>query len=225
MLLIDRIAYENRLLTVSPGLKTCLYVLLLAACFLSGPWQQLGIIVVMAGLTMYVAKVHWRRYLKWLAIPLPFLVLSFVTIVLTVASKKDGLLLAIPFFGNFLGISSASMELGVELFFRSFSCLACTYFYALTVPFQQILSVMKRCHLPLVFIEITMLMYRFIFIFLDEVSVIRKSQEMRFGYHGLKNSYQSLGLLLKLIFAQTFERFQAMNVSLEMKFFTGDFPL
>lgn len=225
MLLIDRIAYENRMLKVSPELKTWLYVFFLTASFLLGPLHQMIIIIFISCATMYVAKVGVKRYLKWLAIPLPFLAVSLLTIVLTVSSEREALLFSIPFFGNFFGISASSADIGIQLFFRSFSCLVSTYFYALSVPFQQILQVMKKCRLPSVFIEITMLMYRFIFIFLEEASVIRKSQEMRFGYHGLKNSYQSLGLLLKLLFMQTFDRFKTMNISLEMKFFNGDFPI
>ncbi|MGX7215325.1 CbiQ family ECF transporter T component [Enterococcus raffinosus] len=56
-------------------------------------------------------------------------------------------------------------------------------------------------------------------------SVIKRAQDMRFGFKGLKNSYQSLGVLIKMLFFQTFDRFNKMILSLEMKFFDGDFPL
>lgn len=225
MLTIDKIAYDSRLLTVSPKQKTLFYLVSLGLCFFTGPHLQVAIILIMAVLTIYTAKVTVRRYLKWLLIPLPFLAISFVTIVLTVAPDQQALLVSLPFFGNHLGVSTVTLKMAEKLFFRSFSCLTCTYFYALSVPFMQILQVMKACHLPAVLIEVTLLMYRFIFIFLDEVSVLRKSQELRFGYHGLKNSYRSLGLMLQLLFQQTFTRCQRMTVALEMKFFTGDFPL
>lgn len=225
MLAIDKIAYGNRLLTVSPKLKTVFYLFSLLLCFFATPLWQVGIIGIMGGLTIYMARVSFKRYLKWLLIPLPFLAISFVTIILTVDREPQSLLLSMPFFGNYLGISQTTLQMAGKLFFRSFSCLTCTYFFALTVPFQQILQVMKACHLPAVLIEVTMLMYRFIFIFLDEVAVLRKSQELRFGYHGLKNSYHSLGLMLQLLFQQTFSRCQRMTTSLEMKFFMGDFPL
>lgn len=225
MLLIDRIAYDNRIINFAPELKSLLYVFLLVACFASPPALQGAIILIMAIVTIYLAKVTIVRYLKWLLIPLPFLAVSFITIILTVSSEQQDLMVSLPFFGNFLGVSPISWDMALHLFFRSFSCLTCTYFYALTTPFQQILKVMKRCHLPAFLIEITMLMYRFIFIFLDEVTIIKKAQEMRFGYHGLMNTYHSIGMMIRIIFQQTFDRFQKMNVSLEMKFFKGDFPL
>lgn len=224
-MLIDRIAYENRLLEVSPMKKSAAYLCLLLVCFLTGPLVQGLLILAIIPLTIYTAKVTPQRYLKWLMIPLPFLAVSLITILLTTSPNAGDLLISLPFFGRFLGISAASLDMGMHLFFRSFSCLVCTYLYILSVPFQQILQVMKWAHFPLLLIELTMLMYRFIFIFLDEVFILKRSQEMRFGFNGLKNSYLSLGMMIKLLFLQTFDRFNKMTLSLEMKFFNGDFPM
>ncbi|MDN8880882.1 CbiQ family ECF transporter T component, partial [Staphylococcus aureus] len=74
-------------------------------------------------------------------------------------------------------------------------------------------------------IEITMLMYRFVFILIDEMILIHQSQKMRFGYQTLRTSYQSLGLLLRVLFFQSMARYKTMMIALEMKFFNGDFPL
>lgn len=46
MLLIDKIAYENRLLDLSPGIKGCLYLFLLISCFLSPPIVQVLISLI-----------------------------------------------------------------------------------------------------------------------------------------------------------------------------------
>ena len=207
MLLIDKIAYENRLLDLSPGIKGCLYLFLLISCFLSPPIVQVLISLIIGGVTIFVTKVRASRYFKWLLVPAPFLVISILTILFSVSSQSKDFIFQIPVFHHFLGISEASLYLGTRLFFRSASCVICTYFFILTVPFHQ------------------MLMYRFIFIFIDELLIIKRAQDMRFGFKGLKNSYQSLGVLIKLLFFQTFDRFNKMILSLEMKFFDGDFPL
>ena len=215
MLLIDKIAYENRLLDLSPGIKGCLYLFLLISCFLSPPLVQVLISLIIGGATIFVTKV----------VPAPFLVISILTILFSVSSQSKDFIFQIPVFHHFLGISEASLYLGTRLFFRSASCVICTYFFILTVPFHQILLIMKKAHFPALLTELTMLMYRFIFIFIDELLIIKRAQDMRFGFKGLKNSYQSLGVLIKLLFFQTFDRFNKMILSLEMKFFDGDFPL
>lgn len=225
MLLIDKIAYENRLIELSPGLKSILYLVLLMICFLTPPVIQGSISLIVGITTIYVTRVKVRRYFKWLLVPAPFLVISIFTILFSISPRSGGFIFEISLFNHFLGITRASLTTGTRLFFRSFSCLICTYFFILTVPFNQILLVMKRAHFPTLLIELTMLMYRFIFIFADEFLIIKRAQDMRFGYRGIKNSYQSLGALIKILFFQTFDRFNKMILSLEMKFFDGDFPL
>lgn len=225
MLLIDKIAYENRLLDLSPTRKGLMYLLLLFSCFLTTPVIQAVISVVVGAATIYVTKVTVRRYFKWLLVPAPFLVISILTILFSISSHSRDFIFDFHLFNHFIGISQYSLDMGIKLFFRSASCLICTYFFILTVPFQQLLLVMKKAHFPALLIELTMLMYRFIFIFADEFLIIKRAQDMRFGFKGLKNSYQSLGVLIKILFFQTFDRFNKMILSLEMKFFDGDFPL
>lgn len=225
MLLIDKIAYESKLRDFSPGLKTILYLLLLVYMFIATPiFQGIGIIII-ATATIYTAQISTWRYIKWLLVPLPFLLVSFITIILTISPSKSELIFSAHLFGRYIGPNAASLTMGYQLFFRSLGCLVCTYFYSMSVPFNQILLVLRKCHLPSYLIEITMLMYRFIFILLDEMILIHQSQSIRFGYHTIKTSYRSLGLLFRVLFVQSMARYNKMMIALEMKFFNGDFPL
>lgn len=225
MLLIDKIAYESRLKSVSPILKTIGYFFLLVYMFASSPvFQGIGIIVLGA-ITIYTSRISVVRYIKWLLVPLPFLLISFITIILTISTSQSELIFSTHLFGRYIGTTSSSLLMGYQLFFRSLGCLVCTYFYAMSVPFNQILYVLNRCHLPSYLIEITMLMYRFIFILIDEMLLIHQSQSMRFGYQTIRTSYHSLGLLLRVLFIQSMARYNKMMIALEMKFFNGDFPL
>ena len=70
-----------------------------------------------------------------------------------------------------------------------------------------------------------MLMYRFIFIFMEEVSDIRTSQELRFGYINLKNGYHSFGLLVNMLFKRMMIRYDEMSIALDMKLFDGTFHI
>lgn len=225
MLIIDQIAYQNRWLKMRPCKKSFLYLILLLICLLSFPLIQLGIMLVVGSLTMYVAHLTFRRYLKWFLVPLPFLLISLVTIMLTGSKNPVGFSHAILVGHYYIGVTPASLTMAYQLCIRSLSCLVCTYFFIFTVPFQQIIQVMSRLHLPDFFIEITMLMYRFIFIFLEVTHMIYKSQQLRFGYYGLKTSYLSMAQLGRLLVIQMLEQFQQMSVALEIKFYDGEFPL
>ena len=54
-----------------------------------------------------------------------------------------------------------------QMALQCMTAIVCTYWFALTTPFIQILQVLKAARFPRVMIEVTMLMYRFIFIFVD----------------------------------------------------------
>ncbi len=225
MLSIDQIAYENRWLHVSPLKKTALYSVLLLSMFAVSPIVAALLSVLIGILTIYLAKIRVLRYLKWYLLPLPFLVVSVGTIVVTIAAKQENLLVSLGIGAVFLGIDKTAIDPALHLFFRSLGCLVCTYFYALTVPFQQIIFVMKKCHFPLVLIEITMLMYRFIFILIEEAMLIYHAQEIRFGYHGIKNGYRSFGMLAQMLFVRSMARYKELSSSLEVKCFQGEFPI
>ena len=93
----------------------------------------------------------------------------------------------------------------------------------LTTPFNQLIFIFKKLQLPDVVLEISMLMYRFIFIFMEEVADIRTSQELRFGYINLKNGYRSFGLLVNMLFKRMMIRYDEMSIALDMKLYDGTF--
>lgn len=70
-----------------------------------------------------------------------------------------------------------------------------------------------------------MLIYRFIFIFLEELIDIKKSQELRFGYINLKTSYKSIGILGSLLFKRLIKKYEDMSISLDMKLYDGKFHI
>lgn len=84
---------------------------------------------------------------------------------------------------------------------------------------------MKRIFIPKVLIELMILIYRFIFIFLEEATAIRKAQSLRFGYHGIKNSYRSFGMLVNTLFNRVMKRYNEMVVTLDVKLYQGEFHI
>ncbi|NGP57359.1 energy-coupling factor ABC transporter transmembrane protein [Paenibacillus thiaminolyticus] len=223
MLTIDKYAYHNRWIGVSPYIKTSGYMLLLILS-LSGPAVlQAAICLLLVPLTMYVAKMKCSHYIKWFMLPFSFLLFSIISILISVSPSADGLLWKVQAGSLYLGISDATMQAAAQVLFRSTACLACTLFFVLTVPVQQLVKVMRTIHIPVLLIELMVLIYRFIFIFIEEAAAIRHAQQLRFGYHGLKNSYKSLAMLVNVLFQRVMLRYRDMSVVLDVKLFQGDF--
>ncbi|MVO73072.1 cobalt ECF transporter T component CbiQ, partial [Paeniclostridium sordellii] len=76
-----------------------------------------------------------------------------------------------------------------------------------------------------VLIELMILTYRFIFIFLEEIKDIYKSQQLKFGYINLKNSYNSTALLIKVLFFRMMKKYEDMSITLDIKLYDGKFHI
>lgn len=223
MLTIDKYAYQNRWIGVSPYIKSSGYVLLMILS-LSGPViLQAGIFMLLVPLTIYVVKMNFRQYLKWLMLPFSFLLLSLISILVSLSPSGDGLLFEVQTGSWYLGISDATVQAATHVFFRSTACLACTTLFILTVPVHQLVKVMKKIYIPALLVELMVLIYRFIFIFMEEAGAIRHAQQLRFGYNGFKNSYNSLAMLVNVLFQRVMKRYSEMSVALDVKLYQGDF--
>lgn len=225
-MIIDDYAYKNKLAKVNPNIKFSMgIILLLLSLINSYNYISILIIVTMSFITVGIAKIQLRDYINFIKFPFIFLIISIGMILINFSKDKQSLIYSIKLSSLYIGISNDSVTSSILLFFRALSSLTCIYFIMLTIPFNQLIFIFKKLHLPDVVLEISMLMYRFIFIFMDEVSDIRKSQELRFGYINLKNGYNSFGLLVNMLFQRMMIRYDEMSIALDMKLYNGTFHI
>ena len=225
-MIIDDYAYRNRLSKVNPNIKFVIGMLLLILSLIN-PYNYISLLIIltMSFIIVGVAKIELKDYIHFIKIPITFLIISIIMILINFSNDKDILLYSIEIGSLYVGVSVESINSATHLFFRALSCLTCIYFIMLTTPFNQLIFVFKKLHLPDIVLEIAMLMYRFIFIFMEEVADIRKSQELRFGYINLKNGYNSFGLLVSMLFKRMMIRYDEMSIALDMKLYDGTFHI
>lgn len=223
MLLIDKYAYTNRLTNSNPFIKSIIVAIALTiATITKSNYINLTILIIMGFLTTVIAGIPMRKYLKLLFIPVTFLIISLVTILISV-SKADTYLWSIKIFNNYVGITRISIDQSILLSTRVFASISSTFFLGLTTPLNNIIKVFKRLHLPSSLIELIVLIYRSIFIFLEEASDIYNGQELKFGYSNIKNSLRSTSLLIRSLFSRVMLKFSDMVVVLECKLYDGEF--
>lgn len=223
-MIIDDYAYKNKLSKVNPNVKFAIGMLLLILSLIN-PYNYISLLIIsiMSIIIVGIAKIEFKDYIHFIKTPLVFLIVSIIMILLNFSKDKESLLYSINLGSLYIGVSNESIVSSTRLFFRALSCLTCIYFIMLTTPFNQLIFVLKKLHLPDIVLEISMLMYRFIFIFMEEVADIRKSQELRFGYINLKNGYNSFGLLVNMLFKRMMIRYDEMSIALDMKLYDGTF--
>jgi len=197
---------------------------LLFSIGLNNLYINILIIFFMVLLTTKVAAIPLKNYLKILSIPLGFLIISIITIVFSISSL-DEFIFSFKVLNKYVGVNQASLNQGMSLFARSMAAVTSSFFLSLTTPLNQIIKLLKKIRLPNILIELIVLIYRFIFIFLEEAREIRMAQEMKFGYISRKNSYTSIALLIKALFLRVFLRYEDMIISLDCKLYDGEFKI
>jgi len=98
---------------------------------------------------------------------------------------------------------------------------ACMAFLGLTTPMTELFKVMEDMKFPKILLEISMLMYRYIFVSMDEAVTMYHSQETRLGYSSIKKSYKSMGILIANIFIKTWITGEKSFIAMESRGYDG----
>lgn len=225
MLSIDKYAYSNRWAEWSPLTKAGIWLGLMILAFQPLLWLKFSMLICVAIITVRITQVSWRQYVKWFYAILPFLFLSILGIIFTVSQQKQDLLIACHWGQTYFGLSKTMLPVGAKIGIQAFSAIVGTYWFALSTPFTQIISLLHRLHLPDNLIEITMLMYRFIFIFIESCEQIYHAQKLRFGYDTIGLTLHSSGILAQMLFQQVIVNYRKMELALAAKLYDGEFRI
>ena len=96
--------------------------------------------------------------------------------------------------------------MAVLAFLRVMGGLSCLYFLVLTTPMTDILITSKKMHIPMILIEMSLLVYRYIFLFLDNATQMNIAQNLRLGNSNMKRKFKSMALLAGNLFIRTLEQ-------------------
>lgn len=225
MLLIDHYAYNNKLVSVHPGEKFLFFVLTISLCLsVTSVVTSLAVICVMAGAIVLLAGVPWRFYLKLLLLPGAFLIVGVITLMLTLTREQQGFIWFTGLGPYAVGITSHSLDVGVNLFLRSLGSVSCLYFLSLTTPMTDIVSVLRKLRVPALVVELTTFIYRFLFVLLEVAGKVYVAQSCRLGYKSMATGFNSLGRLVVSIFLNSYVNSQAVYNALVARCYTGNLP-
>jgi cobalt/nickel transport system permease protein len=219
---MDYIAHNNNLTESNPYYKLFItIILLIVTLVLDNLYFDVFIFVVMSIVILAVAKINYRSYLKFLSIPMAFLIIT--SLFLLFFFGKGEVIYETGIFG--IVVTTDSFHYAVYTFMRVLGCFPCLGFLALTTPIAKILHCLETLKVPKIIIEIALLMYNTIFIFLNEIDTMKKAQETRLGYHSYFSSFKSLGALASTIFLRSLDKSETLQHSLDSRGYTGELPV
>lgn len=108
---------------------------------------------------------------------------------------------------------------------RTLGGMCCLFFLSFTTPMVELFSVLKSWKLPEAFVELSMLIYRYIFVFLDVATSIKFAQSTRLGYKDLKTSFHSLAMLSSTLFIRALEQGEKLFISMNSRCYSGKLAL
>lgn len=223
MINIDCYAYSNHLKAVHPGEKSLFSLITMIVCLTSPTViTPLIVIVLMAGVIILKAGIPARIFIQLMLVPLSFLLISFLTIAFSVSTNPSGFWLAETFNGLTLGIHYLDLITAINLSLRSLGAVSCLYFLALTTPMTEIIILLHKLKVPVIITEIMVLIYRFIFIFMETAITINRAQSSRLGYVSMKSSYRSLSRLFSALLGKVFLKSQELYNAMLARCYTGE---
>ncbi len=217
--LLSPLRYKNTTLKV-----VLVFVGLLAGLFSSSPVLPFFIAVCMIAATLVLGKIPVGMYFKLFLSVLGFAVVSAFILALFAYGDGGETLWSINLFGWVISITTGSANLAILVFARSMNGLACLFFLSMTTPMLELFSYFKRFSFLDIFMELVMLIYRYIFVFLALLLNIQSAQAMRFGYRNFRTSIHSIGLLVGSLFIQTLEQGDRLYLSMNSRCYDGKLP-
>jgi cobalt/nickel transport system permease protein len=221
--LLEDIAQKNGLREVNTNIKLATGLGAILLCLLSTSYiPPLFIALVLSGAILFLARVGAKTYAELFIVPLWFAIMSVGGIIL-ISGGQDIFWRwdILPSFS--LSVTRESINEGIFVFCRVVGGMSALCFISLTTPMTTIFAVLRQCRIPEIIIELMMIIYRTIFILMDQVVQIYTAQVMRLGYSTVKESIHSCATLCGAAFIASWNAGEDLVQAMDARCYNGKF--
>ncbi len=132
---------------------------------------------------------------------------SYQILGIEIAGHRDGLMDGLMIAGRILGAVSIVAVMGCS------------------TPFTEFMAGLSWLKVPKGFIEILMFAYRFLFVLLEDATIIYNAQKNRLGYSTLRCGMGSFGILAGSLVLKAFEHSQHVTTAMIQRGYDGNIPI
>jgi cobalt/nickel transport system permease protein len=225
---IDSLAYTNRLRYLPPTHKLGFAIALFILSYGAPPLVQGVIALWLARWIIGYAQIPAGIYLRLLLLPISFWLISIPALLLGFAtgpnldSLHGDILQGVELGPVYLYLSRQGWQQAREVLMRAIALTSCLYFILLTVPFVDILRVLRQLGCPTLIVELLALMYRFIFMLATTATELMTAQRSRGGYLTWHRQLHSLSLIVSQLVVRTLDNYRRLALGLQSRGFTGE---
>jgi cobalt ECF transporter T component CbiQ len=218
---IDRYAYINAISKTSPTTKILFAFSMLVLSVLSpSPIVPIVVFLITLILVVLVAQIPGRFYLDLMIYPALLIAVSCIFIGLFFGSGTPLLQVSFPWFNWTIYGNGVTMAL--VTFFRVMGAVSATFFLVLTTSMTDIFVSLRKIHLPKVLIEISLLIYRYIFVFMEVASKMSTAQKLRLGHSSWLLRIRSVSMVAVNLFIRTLEQGERTFVAMNARGYDGN---
>ncbi|MCL2642418.1 MAG: cobalt ECF transporter T component CbiQ [Candidatus Bathyarchaeota archaeon] len=226
---VDKSAYTNALAKNSPITKTFFALSALLISVSASTFDVPGVVsfivpivvfIICTSLTLGLAKVKTHLYLDLFAYPTFMLILSCIVLALLFGSGTP--LIEIPLPWTTWTIFKSGISMSINTFLRVESALSCLFFLVLTTSITDLCVLLRRIHIPQVMVEMSMLIYRYIFLFLEISKTMTLAQKLRLKRSGWLSSIRSLAMLAGSLFIRTLDQGERTLTAMNARGYDGE---
>lgn len=220
---IDALAYSSKMRSWNAGYKVLLAVTTLILCIaFNNIYVSIATILMMGYLTVVIGELEFDHYISMMTIPIVFMVVGAVTIAIGYSLKPAGQYNLHVFHLFYVYWSDKSLMQAAVLILKALGAVSALYMMTLTTPLTELVSVLRKAHMPKLIVELMNMIYRYIFIMLETYTRLKNSAESRLGYCDYRTSMYSFGQIASNLFVVTLKKGTAYYNALEARCYDGE---
>jgi cobalt/nickel transport system permease protein len=223
--LLESVAQTNNLRMVNTELKLMTGLGAIVLCLISSSYlPPLFIAVILSVSILFLARIPARFYAGLFIVPLLF-TLTGVIVIILISGGNDVYWSWDPFSWLSLSVTRESINTGIFVFCRVLGGTTALLFIALTTPMTDLFTVMRRVRIPETIIDLAMIIYRTIFLILDQLVMTYQAQVMRLGYGSFRESIRSFSTLCGSAFITSWDSGEDLIRAMDARCYDGRFAL
>jgi len=133
-------------------------------------------------------------------------------------------LFSLQLFGQRVVIMQEGVLRGMHLACRVLGGFGVMVLLSSVTPSHQIFHALAYFGVPKGWLEVAMMMYRYIFVMLESAADAMAAQRVRLGYSGLERSLKSLGVLSGVVIVNSLEQAQRTHEAMLARGYKGHTP-
>lgn len=223
MFALDEIAYKSRFRAHSPVGKLLFCLSLLAASLLS-PTPLVPLIVLAISTALLCASTKFSLP-KILAATYASTALFMLASAAVFAFLQPGKIifsfqpLAFP-----PALTREGINLSVLLACRGLAGLAILFFFSSSTPLPHLFTALLQVGVPQYLAELTILVYRYSFMLLEQMGQMYTAASCRLGFSSLSRSFHTSGSILSGLFGRSMDFADRAQAALSCRNYSGSFP-